>query len=475
MDDRLKLGLDAVPKGVSHADIRLMEWEKEEILIKNGKVENVTKVLDSGIGVRCVSHGAWGFAATSDGSKDAIRTAVHCAADVAKASSLTKIKDVEISEKEVATGIHTVEVAKDPLKISADEKINYLLQCDKHLRAVDGVSLSECWIKSWHERKCYVDTDGSDTEQNFVGIHFGVRASAIKGNDLQVRTYPSFYGQGQHRGYELIEELDPLGQCERVGEEAVMLVNAQECPCKTTNLIFTPTVMGIFIHETVGHPTELDRVLGTEANFAGTSHLVPEKLNTFRFGSELVTLVADATIPHGFGSFWYDDEGVPAQRTELVKDGIFVGYLTSRETAKVLNHKSNGTMRAQRWCHIPLIRMTNINLEPKEGTLDDVMTTTDGYLLDGFKSCSIDDRRLNFNLGAEIAWRVKHGKKLQVIKNPVVSGISYEFWRNVDFVGGKESWVLYGLPTCGKGKPSQVMKVGHGSPPIRIRNVKLGV
>ncbi|UCC11895.1 MAG: TldD/PmbA family protein [candidate division WOR-3 bacterium] len=475
MDARLKLALDAVPKGVRYADIRLVEWEREDIYIKDGKVETVTRTLDSGIGVRCISRGAWGFAATSDSSKDAIGAAVHSAVDVARASSIAKIKDVELSDKEAASGVYAVEVKKDPFKVSVDEKINYLLQCDKQLRAVKGVSISECWIQSWLERKCYADTEGSDTEQNFTGIQCGVRASALNDNDLQARTYPSFRGQGAHGGYELVEELGLLGHCERVGEEAVMLLNAPECPKETTDLVFTPAVLGIFIHETVGHPTELDRVFGTEANYAGTSHLVPEKLNTFRFGSDLVTLVADATVPHGLGSFWYDDEGVPAQRTELVKDGIFVGYLTSRETAKVLNQRSSGTMRAQRWCHIPLIRMTNINLEPRQGTFDDVMSTTDGYLFDGFKSCSIDDRRLNFNLAADIAWRVKNGKKLHVIKNPVVSGISYEFWRNVDFVGGKESWALYGLLNCGKGRPGQIMKVGHGAPPIRIRNVTLGV
>lgn len=475
MDARLKLALDAVPGGVRYADTRLVEWEREDISIKDGKVENVARSLDAGIGVRCISHGAWGFAATSDASKEAIRSAVHSAVDVARASSLAKTRDVEISAKKASSGVHAVEVEKDPFKISIAEKINYLLQCDKHLRAVKGVSVSECWIQSWHERKCYADTEGSDIEQHFTGIQCGVRASAISDDGLQIRTYPSFRGQGLHRGYELIEELDLLGNCERVGDEAVMLSNAQACPCETTDLILTPAVLGIFIHETVGHPTELDRVFGTEANYAGTSHLVPEKLNTFRFGSELVTLVADATVPHGLGSFWYDDEGVPGQRAELIKDGIFVGYLTSRETARALDQRSNGTMRAQRWCHTPLIRMTNINLEPRQGTFDDVMSATDGYLLDGFKSCSIDDRRLNFNLAAEIAWRVKNGKKVHVIKNPVASGISYEFWRNVDFVGGKGSWKLYGLLNCGKGRPGQIMKVGHGAPPIRIRNVTLGV
>lgn len=474
MDDRLKTGLEALPRGVSYSDLRLIEYEDERIMVKNGKVERISRAHDSGIGIRCIVNGAWGFAATSNLDKAAISTAARSSASVARASSKTKVTDVDLAEKEKVQGHYKTEFTKDPFKISLEEKVDYLLKCDEKLRSVKGVSISECWIDSWREQKSYVDTRESDVVQQFTGIWFGVRATAIKGNDLQFRTYPAFHGQGLNRGFDMVEELDPLGQCERVGEEAVMLLGAKPCPSEETNLILTPPLVGILIHESVGHPTELDRVLGTEANFAGTSHLVPEKLGNFQFGSDLVTIVADATIPNGIGSFWFDDEGVKAQRTELIKEGLFVGYLTSLETAKTLNQKSNGTMRAQRWCHIPLIRMTNINLEPRQGTLDDLIGSTDGYLLDGFKTVSIDDRRLNFTLGAEIGWRVKDGKKAEAIKNPVVSGISYEYWRKCDFVGGADSWILYGIPSCGKGEPMQAMKVGHGAPPIRFTGVKLG-
>ncbi|RKX71388.1 TldD/PmbA family protein [candidate division WOR-3 bacterium] len=475
MDERLQIGLDSIPKDVTYADLRLVEIDKEEIRIKNGKVEGINRNYDSGLGIRCLARGAWGFAATSSPDRDAIATTVRTAASVARASSRTKTSDVRLAEKEPIKGSFQTEYEKDPFKISLEEKIDYLLRCDEKLRSVKGVSISEGWVECWRERKHYLDTEGSDIVQEFVGVWFGVRATAIDGNELQFRTYPPFHGQGLNRGYELIEEMDPLSHCERIGEEAVALIRARPCPAEVTDLILTPPLVGIFIHESVGHPTELDRVFGTEANFAGTSHLTVEKLNKFRFASELVTIVADATIPGGLGSFWFDDEGVKAQRSELIKDGIFVGYLTSRETAKVLNQASNGTMRAQRWCHIPLIRMTNINLEPKEGTLDQIIGDTQGYLLDGFKSVSIDDQRLNFNLGAEIGWRIDHGRKVEVIKNPVIFGITYDFWRNCDFVGGKESWVLYGIPSCGKGEPVQLMKVGHGAPPIRLVKVRLGV
>jgi len=474
MDERLKIGLDGLPRNVTYADLRLIENESEQLSIKNGNVERISRNNDSGIGIRCIVNGSWGFAATSNPDKVEIASTARTAASVARASSRTRIDDVRLAEKTPQQGIYHSEIRKDPFNISLEEKTDYLLKCDEKLRSIKGVSISECWLYSWKERKCFADSLGSDIEQEFTGIWFGVRATAIEGNNLQYRTYPAFHGQGLNRGYEMVEEADLLGNCERVGEEAVMLLKAKLCPTETTNLILTPPLVGILIHESVGHPTELDRVLGSEANFAGTSHLVPEKLGNFKFGSDLVTIVADATIPNGIGSFWFDDEGVAAQKVDLIKNGIFVGYLTSLETAPTLSQRSNGTMRSQRWCHIPLIRMTNINLEPKEGSFDDVIGSTDGYLLDGFKTVSIDDRRLNFTLGAEIGWRIEGGKKVDVIKNPVISGISYDYWRNCDFVGGQESWILYGIPSCGKGEPMQAMKVGHGAPPIRFSNVKLG-
>ncbi len=475
MDERLRIGLNALPKFVTYADLRYIEYEKEEIIIKNGKVEKINRKIDSGIGIRCIADGAWGFAATSKDDQQAITTTVLTAAEVARASALTKIKDVLLSEKKPTSGKFINQVKKNPFNLTIEEKIGYLIECDRLIRSVKGINISECWLNAWRERKCYADSEGSDIEQNFIGIWFLIRATAIRGNEMQWRTYPELMGQGLNCGWELIEELNPLGQCERIGEEAVALLDAKPCPNEFTDLILAPAAVAIFIHESVGHPTELDRVLGTEANFAGTSHLTIDKLNKFKFGSELITIVADATVPKGIGSFWFDDEGIPGQRTELIKDGIFTGYQSSRETSVILQQGSNGTMRAERWCHIPLVRMTNINLEPGKGTLEEIMSDTDGYLLDGFKSVSIDDRRLNFSLGTEIGWRIKNGKKIEMIRNPVVSGITTDYWQSCDFVGGKESWVLYGLPSCGKGEPQQVMKVGHGAPPVRFKNVKLGV
>jgi TldD protein len=267
-----------------------------------------------------------------------------------------------------------------------------------------------------------------------------------------------------------------LENAERIREEALQLLYAEVCPAKETTIIISGDQMALQVHESCGHPTELDRVLGTEISLAGGSFLTLDKLNQLRYGSDKVTITCDATCEGGLGSFGYDDEGVKAQRVELVKNGLFVGYQTSRETALVLNQKSNGTMRADGWNRIPLVRMTNINLEPGEWDLNDlILDTKEGLYLETNKSWSIDDKRLNFQFGVEAAWEIKDGKKTKMFKNAVYTGITPEFWNSCDAVCHQKYWHIWGVPNCGKGEPMQTMHVAHGTSPTRFRNVAVGV
>jgi TldD protein len=230
------------------------------------------------------------------------------------------------------------------------------------------------------------------------------------------------------------------------------------------------------VHDSIGHPIELDRVFGTEAAYAGTSFLTTEKLGNFKYGSEHVNVVADATEPGGLGTFGFDDEGVPAQRTEIVRNGLFLGYLTSRETAAALGQRSNGAMRASGWNRIPLIRMTNVSLEPGDWTLDDMIADTDdGIYMETNRSWSIDDKRLNFQFGTEIGREIKNGKLGDLVKNATYTGITPQFWGSCDAVGNRDTWVVWGTPNCGKGQPQQTMGTGHGASPARFRNVKVGI
>jgi TldD protein len=326
----------------------------------------------------------------------------------------------------------------------------------------------------------FVSSLGSEIHQLKTQTGAGFVATSFAGNEIQKRSYPnSFGGQYQTKGYELVEELDLLANAPRIAEEAVALHRADQCPAGVKDVILGGSQLGLQIHESIGHPIELDRVLGTEANFAGMSFLTLEKLGKLKYASKIVNVVADATPAHGpgLGTFAYDDEGVPAQSTPIIKDGLFVGYLTSRETAAAVSQpRSNGSMRAEGWNRIPLIRMTNVSLLPGTWSFDDLIADTDdGIYMETNRSWSIDDRRYNFQFGTEIGWEIKGGKRTRMLKNPSYGGITTEFWNSCDAICGPQFWMLWGTPNCGKGQPMQTMGTGHGASPARFRKVKVGV
>lgn len=477
MKDFLNLALDtATSSGASYADIRIVEERRETLLVKNGKVEMIELSEDFGFGVRTIVRGAWGFASSAELNREEIEKVAKLSCRVAEASRKAMDKEVSLSSTEEGViDSYRTPYEIDPFEVSLGEKLDLLLEAEKIMRKVKGVSIAEAYMFSWKTKKWFASSEGSSIEQDFLGTGARLKATAVKDGNLQLRSYPNLQGQFANRGYELVKNLRLLENAQRVAEEAVGLLTAKPCPNIPTNLILDSALAAIFIHETVGHPTELDRVLGTEANFAGTSHLTLDKLGDFVFASPKVNIVADATIPGGLGSFGWDDEGTPASKFDLVKDGIFVGYLTSRETAPVLGEKSNGTMRADSWKNLPLIRMTNINLLPDRGSLNEIIENTQkGFYFEGFKTVSIDDKRLNFSLGPEIGWAIEKGKKTYMVKDPVFTGISYKVWKSCDWIGGEEDWILWGEPSCGKGEPMQLMRVGHGTPPVRFKNVLIG-
>jgi TldD protein len=339
------------------------------------------------------------------------------------------------------------------------------------------VKISEAFMEGYEAEKTFASTEGSFIEQKIVECGAGISATAIERSDVQVRSYPnSFRGNFATRGYEWIEGLKIKDHAERVAEEAAQLLSAKPCPSGTTTLILEGSQLALQVHESIGHPIELDRILGTEASYAGTSFLSLDKVGNFRYGSDLVNVTADATVPGGLGTFGFDDEGTRAQRAPIISRGILTDLLTSRETAHLLGKASNGTMRADGWNRIPLIRMTNINLEPGEWTLEGMITDTEeGLLLSTNRSWSIDDKRINFQFGTEIGWEIKKGKLGSMVKNPTYTGITPQFWNSCDAVANRDHWQMWGTPNCGKGEPGQVAHVGHGTAPARFRNVRVGV
>ena len=323
--------------------------------------------------------------------------------------------------------------------------------------------------------KIFLNTEGSFIEQEIFTSGAGIKVIAIDGDDVQIRSFPdSHNGIFRQGGYERIIEMDILKNTPRIIEEALMLLKADECPSGEKTIIFGGSQVALQIHESIGHAVELDRAMGMEISLAGGTFLTPDKLGK-QICSKIVNIYADPTIEGGAGSYLYDDEGIKAKRVDIIKNGRFVNFLTSRETAKFLGKKSNGSVRASGWNNIPIIRMSNINLEPLKGSLNDLIADTkDGILLQTNKSWSIDALRLNFQFGMEIGWEIKKGRITRQLKNPVYSGITPDFWKRCNAICGKEEWQMYGLNSCGKGDPVQSISVGHGAAPARFDRVKVG-
>lgn len=467
----------AQTRGATYADIRVVRRDVETIVVKNGKVESFRTTEDVGFGVQVISQGAWGSAASSVvNAKEMERVAVQ-AVRIAKASSSRRRDAVRLSPLKPVIAKYRTPIKKDPFLVPANEKISLLIKCTEDMKGVDGIVTSEASIECQKETKVFASTDGSFIEQELSETGCSIECSAAGNDDLQRRSYPDSNARQQGtEGWELVERYDLAGNARRIAEEAVALLTAKACPSEVTTVILDSKQMALQIHESCGHAVELDRVLGMEAGFAGTSFLKPENIGQLRYGSELVNLTADGTVPGGLGTFGYDDEGVPAQRAPLVKNGMLVGFLTSRETAAQFEQLSNGTARADGWPRIPLIRMTNINLEPGTWKLDDMIASTDhGILMSTNKSWSIDDRRLNFQFGTEVGWEINNGKLGALLKNCTYTGITPDFWKSCDAIGNKDHWQMWGTPNCGKGQPEQVAHVGHGSSPARFRNVRVGI
>ncbi|MEO0162434.1 MAG: TldD/PmbA family protein [candidate division WOR-3 bacterium] len=459
-------------KKVTYGDVRLVEEETESIMVKNGIIEALTHTFDMGFGVRVLKDNAWGFASSNLLNKAEAQRVTRDAIRIAEASARVKGAPVRLSPLEPQKGTYRTELKIDPFKVSLQEKIDLLLKCDKILGANAKIKNRTSFLSCRRVKVRFFSTEGSKIVQEFTYVGGGIKAFAQDQDELQIRSYDD-YGQA---GYEFIKNLKLVENSERVREEAVMLLSAPPCPAMRTTVILDSNQMVLQVHESCGHPTELDRVLGTEASYAGTSFMTPEKLNNLKYGSEIVNIVADATIPGGLGTFGWDDEGVPAQKVYLIKNGIFVGYQSSRETATVINAQSSGNMRADGWNRIPLIRMTNINLLPGEWKLEDMIADTEeGIFMTTNKSWSIDDKRLNFQFGCELARKIEHGKLTEVYKNPTYADITPQFWNKCDAIANKNYWHLYGVPNCGKGEPGQTMFVGHATAPARFRDVQVGI
>jgi TldD protein len=478
MKDLALRALDAAAgPGVQYADVRAIEAREREVATKNGRIGHVSSSESHGIGIRVLLDGSWGFASTDNLSLSGIESAAALALQIARSGRAAPDR-VVLAPEGRHEAVWVSPAAIDPFSVSIDRNLATLLAIDTELRRNPGINLAEASMHFDRRRQIFVSTLGSVIDQTRTFSGTGFSALSYKDGEIQKRSYPnSFGGQFQLKGYELIDELRLLDHAPRIAEEAVALHAADQCPEGEFDLILDSGQLGLQIHESIGHPIELDRVLGSEANYAGMSFLTLDQLNRLRYGSPIVNVVCDARPAHGpgLGTFAFDDEGVPAQSTPIIREGLFTGYMTSRETAAVVGDaRSNGCMRADGWSRLPLIRMTNVSLLPGAQSLEEVFDVPHGIYMETNRSWSIDDKRYNFQFGCEIGWEIRNGRRVRMLKNPSYSGISTEFWNACDAIAGEEHWTLWGVPNCGKGQPEQVMGTGHGASPSRFRKIKIG-
>lgn len=482
MRHEAKLAVDAAQgSGADYADARGIILRSEDILVKNGRVGQLSQAETYGIGIRVLKQGAWGFACTSEVNDQAIKACAQRAVAIAEASASVKQSDVILTNEPAVEDFWATPVVIDPFKVPLEEKLGLLMQIDEILRAKPEIKVATGSMKFQREHQWYADSNGSLIEQVLMRSGAGYTAFAVGHGDAQRRSFPQSWG-GNYKtmGYEILSHYDYLGNAERIREEAIQLLTAPECPQGEMTLILDGAQLALQIHESVGHPNELDRVLGFEANYAGRSFMLPKLHETaggYRYGSEIVNLVADCTVPGGLATQGYDDDGVRSQRFHVVQNGIHQDWFTTRETAALAGkERSNACNRAQGFQNIPITRIPNLSLMPGDSSLEQMISETKrGVYMQTNRSWSIDQMRLNFQFGAEIGHIIEDGKIVGLCKNPTYQSNTPEFWGACDAIAGQDEWDLWGVINCGKGQPGQIAEMSHGGSPTRFQGIEVGV
>src|SRR2546427_5901873 len=462
----------ASSRGASYADARTVEREHEAVSVKDGAVESVTRTSDRGLGLRVVHKGAWGFAATDRTDEASLRALIDEAFRRADASASVQRRSVKLAPFAPQRGEYRTSLKRDPFTVPLAERID-------HLRAVDAKSLGpnvktrRSSVAAYRTRKRLVTSEGTDVSQEIVETGGGPSVLAVKAGRKPASRYDSRLVR--QAGWEYVEHLDLVARAARYRDDAEATLYAPLATARPTTLVFAPEFLALLVHESCGHPTEADRLLEHEVAFAGTTFMWPGDRGALHYGSEHVSMTADATVPGGMGTFGWDDDGVPAMKTKLVDKGIFVGYLTSRETASALGLKvAIGSARAEGWQHFPIVRMVNVSLDPGTTSYAELLRGVDsGLLMVAPASYSLDDKRQNFHFSTQAARVIRNGELAGYVRGVSFQSLTPAFWGRCD--GVADDWELHGFLSCAKGEPLQLMRVGHGAAHARFREVPIEV
>ncbi len=468
--------------GATYVDARWYPVEESNYLVMlSGNLKNADASIESGIGIRVLYKGAWGFSASSDMGN--LSGLFDKAMDNARVASERVTFPVRLAEKDAVTASFSSPNKIDPFKVPLADKIAFLSKMDEALNK-EGVFQRVSELIFIRKQIIFLDSEGSEIEKKIIEVFPSIQ---VIGLDAKGASYSRKFKPGKlgdTRGWESLDEGLYLQNAERIVRELNEVLIADECPKDERSVILLPGIMFLQTHETIGHPLELDRILGYELAFAGGSFVTLKDFGTLRYGSEKLTARANATLENSPGSFGYDDDGIPAQDNLLIDKGILVGAITGRQMVEEANARarkqifqgSSGANRATTFYRVPIERMTNINIDPgTDGTLDDIVSKTEkGIILDGEKSWSIGSNREQFHFATDIGWLVEDGKVTNVVKNSTYKGETLKFYNSLSAVGDKSTWEVLYVDNCGKGQPSQVMQLGHGVPVCRFDNVKIG-
>jgi TldD protein len=467
----------AAPSRCSYAEARHVATDSEDVLVRNGRVDHVDSDSVAGIGVRVRAGGGWGFAATRELTAGAVEQALARALAIAESQPTAPAGP--LAPVQPARGHWSCAYERDPLAVSLEDKLELLFAAEAALHGDPRIVRSEADCASRRVRSAFASNEGAACTQERVECGASLSAIAVAGDELQVRSYPSSHGgSAACAGWEHVLAFDLVQHAPRVGAEAIELLTAPACPAGRATIVLDGDQLALQIHESIGHALELDRMLLGEAAYAGTSWVSAADLGALRYGSELLYITADATLPGGLGSFGWDDEGVAAARTPLIEAGVLRAALSDRQSAAEIGlERSGGCARADGFSRQPIVRMTNVSIEPgAAGTLDDLIADTgEGLYLETNRSWSIDDRRLQFQFGTEVAREIRGGELGRLLRNPSYAGVTPRFWGSLDAICSAPEWRLRGLGNCGKGEPGQLMRVSHGAAPARFRDVEVGV
>jgi TldD protein len=470
--------MDAAQGRCAYAEARHVDERGESLSVRSGRVDDIDSSVSEGIGVRVRVGGGWGFAATREVTRAGAERALADALAIAEAQPAGPA--TPLAAVEPAHGHWASPYEVDPFDVPLEEKLDLLFAAERALRTGDErLVRTVASTSAWRERKAFASTEGAACTQELVACGAGIAAYATDGTDLQVRSYPlSHGGQFAASGFESVRALDLPGNAPRVASEAIELLSAPPCPEGVRTIVLHGEQVALQVHESIGHALELDRILLGEASYAGTSWVGAGDFGSLRYGSERLHITADATLAGGLGSFGWDDEGVAAARADLIREGVLRGALSNRESAAAIGlDRSGGCARADGFARQPIVRMTNVSLEPGDvpALADLIADTGDGLYLETNRSWSIDDRRLQFQFATEVCREIRDGELGRLYRDGSYAGITPRFWGSLDAVCGPGEWRLWGLTSCGKGEPGQVMEVSHGTAPARFRDVQVGV